>query len=231
MGRLNMKTFLLYTLFFYSLSASALGQTDDYRYNPFRFELSEHHLKADSIPINSISQLPNEYKAVDFNNYQFFIPNSAILKKADKSTLVVLDENKKGLFIITLKPSNIFTCFNDDNRKDFCSVFDSRRELFVKTFTLTPNDLSQKKYASKSIGHSWLIYYKASKFENVTSIKMYNRDGFIFFRQNSIHPHPMADKAFFFISSPKNDELLDIVFLVNDEKLIMNVIKSFQLIK
>lgn len=60
---------------------------------------------------------------------------------------------------------------------------------------------------------------------------MYKRDGFIFFRHDSKPGTPLENiKARIMISSPKDDELLNITFLVKDEKLIMDVIKSFNLL-
>ncbi|MEE9413229.1 MAG: hypothetical protein V3V22_09290 [Methylococcales bacterium] len=229
LGVLSMKNIFLYVLLWaFCFNARATDQVD-HRYNPFQFKLTEHYLKAKPILIDSIALLPNNYQTIEFNGYQFYVPESFILSKEDQSTLAILDENKKGLFLITLKPSDALMCNDTDNRKDYCSAFDSRRELFVKSFTLTPKDLSQQQYSS--IGHSWIVFDKASMFEDVTDIKMYERDSFIFFRQYSKPPHPMANKTFIFISSPKDDELLDITFLVEDETLIMDAIKSFQLIK
>ena len=69
-----------------------------------------------------------------------------------------------------------------------------------------------------------------ARFEQAKDVQLYEKDGFYFlyeeFKKDFV-AHS-AVKSTITISSPKNDDYFYMTFLVNDEKLIMNVIKSFR---
>ncbi len=59
---------------------------------------------------------------------------------------------------------------------------------------------------------------------------MYERDGFSFFREDIKPDAPMNNlKVKLRIVSPKDDKLIDVSFVVKDEKLITDFIKSFKI--
>lgn len=229
-----MKNIILYMTLIFCSNALAHNQAENYRYNPFQFMLPEYRFKAESESIGSIDGLPDGYKKVEIHGYRFFVPDVFILQtdKGIPGALAVLDKNNKGLLMIDMIASDVFLCSDDRKEidKDYCSVFETRRDLLYKSYTLIPDDLSKPEYRSK--GYSWIIFDKGNLFEDVSDLKLYERNGFIFFRHNLKPNAPLSStKTIIMISSPKDDELLGISFFVKDEKLIMDVIKSFQLIE
>lgn len=225
-----MKNISTCLLFIFCAHVFAHDQAEDYRFNPFQFKLPEYRFKADVKHIISTTQTPDSYKSVQFQSYRFLIPKTFTTRDEDLRTLSVRDGNGKGMFLMTLERPDLLLCGKAKNEKDYCSVFDDRRDLLTKTFTLTPEDLTKQEYRDR--GYSWIVFYKGVHFQYVSEIKMYASDGFFFFRQDLKSSAPMKDiKVNVKISSPKDDQLLDITFLVKDEELIMDFIKSFQLIK
>ena len=220
----------VYLLLFFCSNVFAHEQAEDYRSNPFQFRLPEYKYKATPIQIDSISKPSANYKTVMYDNYTFFLPKSFSFQKEDgMSTWLIRDKNKKGLFFISTNPSDFLLCGDSSIEKDYCSVFNTRKELLFKTFTLTPEDLAKPEYMSK--GYSWIVFYKGIHFKYVSDIKIYERDGFSFFREDIKPDAPMNSlKVNLRIVSPKDDELIDVSFVVKDEKLIMDFIKSFKVI-
>ncbi len=208
-----MKCILIFILIFFNSNIFAHGQAEEYRFNLFQFNLPGYYYKANTIHIDSVLNVPDNYKSVEFDGYRFFVPEAFILQ-TDKSipgTLAVLDKNNKGLLMIDIIASDIFLCSDDRKEidKDYCSAFKTRRDLLLKTYTLTPDDLSKPEYQSK--GYSWIIFNKGNLFEDVSDLKLYKRNGFIFFRHNLKPNAPLSStKTIIMISSPKNDELLSI---------------------
>lgn len=148
-SRLNMKNVLFYiTLIFYS-NTFAHDQAEDYRYNHFQFKLPEYNYKAATVQVNSVTETLDNHKLVEFYGYRFSVPETFILHKESKSSLIVRDKNKNGLFFLSTNPPDFLLCGDAENEKDFCSAFDSRRDLLVKYYTLTPKDLAKKEYMGR----------------------------------------------------------------------------------
>lgn len=203
-------------------------QAEDYRFNPFQFKLPEYNIKADVEELESIRELPENYKEVNSNGYSFFIPKSFKTKEKMRNALSVHIENGELLFIVLKQYPNHLLCKTPELEKDYCSIFNTRRDILYKTYTLTPEDLSKQEYLGK--GFSWVVFYKGVYFEKISDIKIYERDGFMFFR-DKFKPDIFLKrkKINVAVSSPKNDELLNITFTTTDEKLVMDILKSFQL--
>ena len=92
----------------------------------------------------------------------------------------------------------------------------------------------------------WMSLHTENKLKNATTrcssdsrqvdsplsnnIAVYKRDGFLFFREDRTdvpETNIPAAKTTFVISSPVNDEVFSLDFLVDDEDVKMNFIKSF----
>ncbi len=223
-----MKLILLITIFVFHICTANADWKDDHRLNPFQFPLPEYNLKAKTIKLKNLDTPPDNYKLVKL------LGNIAIIPKVGKiaPSKVFLDplyvdatDGSKVIFIMNKEKDNFILCSDEDRKitMDYCSAYNSRRDYFLKLWTLTPVDLEKEKYIQA--GYSWLVHQKGSVFQFVDELIIYEKDNFTFFRKN-MTPES-SNKVSFHISNNKTDELYSVSFLTEDEEIIMNFVRSF----
>lgn len=139
------------------------------------------------------------YKDVIFKDYKFLIPKEHTSELFDDNNIIIKN-NGKGVFFVTFSTKHIPKGFN------------SRREFLIYELNY-PED--QKKV----------------RFQNDNKVDVYKKDDEFYFLREDSRDYRDNKKTLsnVSISSPTNDDYFYISFLVDDEKLKMNVLKSFRL--
>lgn len=158
--------------------------------------------------------IPSGYKSVDYHKrYTFAIPDDFKMRWLSPGSkfLAITTSNGKGVFSVDEILASNKILFNP-NRYGLNSY--SRRQLISAIFDTNPVSNNEVNETRKLI------------FELSHNVEVYTRDGFIFFRKD--RNDNKKTKVELTVSTPVNDDVLSIGFFVDDEELIMNVIKSLK---
>ena len=165
--------------------------------------------------------IPKGYMSATYDNrYGFSVPQEYEIDR-DKFGIEFLVALLNGKAVFTLGQIKHNTIYKPEayGLKDY-----STRQLLS---ALYDNNHTSNKLVNESRKHL---------FDTVDNIAVYKRDGLLFFREDGTHL-PETDlpksnippiKTTFVISSPVNDEVFTLNFLVEDEDVKMNFIKSFK---
>lgn len=153
-------------------------------------------------------------KDIEYFNYKFSIPENYSIYDGEPAAtgsnmIHVINENKKGVASVNLVKKK---------KKNFFSLnyykMESYRELFHILYSDKPSDnpvvIDFRKFNNE---------HKLQKFE------ISERDGFAFFK--TINPMDLVGESGFLISTPLNDEVLNITF-TGDEKIMKAIIDSLR---
>jgi len=160
--------------------------------------------------------IPKGYKSVSYNKkYKLAIPEDFKLKQHDFGIqfLVITSPDGKAAIILNEIPATNKMLLNSE---EYGLKAYSRRQLLTAIFD------------TKYVSNNEVNETRKIIFGNSSNVEVYTRDGFMFFRENRMdHPKTEASVR---VSSPINDDVFTMDFLVGDEDLIMNVIKSLKVV-
>ncbi len=165
--------------------------------------------------------IPKGYMSATYDNrYGFSVPQEYEIDRDYFSTeFLVALLNGKAVFILSQIPDNTIYRPESYGLKDY-----STRQFLS---ALYDNNHTSNKLVNES---------RKNNFDVSDNIAVYKRDGFLFFREELTEDVHMTDvpetslpaiKTSFVISSPVNDEVFSLDFLIDDEDVIMNFLKSF----
>lgn len=157
------------------------------------------------------------YKTVKYSKrYTFTIPGDFKKKRLSSGSkfLVITTSNDKGVFAMDEILGSNKVLFNP-SRYGLNSY--SRRQLISAIFDNDHDSNNEVNETRKLI------------FEHSNNVEVYKRAGFLFFRKD--RNDDLKTKVELTISTPINDDVLSIGFFIDDEELIMNVIKSLKVNK
>ncbi len=164
-------------------------------------------------PIETID-IPIDYKRVSYNDkYTLAIPKDFKIERSDINKKVFGVRSSSGGLIIMideLLASNKIILnperygFDGNNRRQLLSAIYDKNHV-------TNDEVNEARE---------LI------FESLNNLVVYKRGGFLFIRED--RKDDTTIKTSLTISSPKNDEIITMSFTVDNEDLILNVIKSLK---
>lgn len=158
--------------------------------------------------------IPSGYKTLKYSKrYTFAIPSDFKTRRLSSGSkfLAITTSNGKGVFAVDeILASNKFRL----NPEEFDLDVSSRRGLLSAI------------YDTKHVSNNEVNETRKLIFNRSHNIEVYIKDGFIFFRKD--RNDDLRTKVELTISTPINDDVLSIGFFVDNEELIMNVIKSLR---
>ncbi len=147
---------------------------------------------------------PKGYKTVIYDKrYSFAVPEKYDVKRTDTGYLFIVTPANKSLVGVYETPTF--------NKPEDYGLNITRREL-VSAF-----------YDPTYIGNKDVVATRKEIFKSSSNITVYKRDGVIFFRRFT------NEEPFITISSPVNDDIINVGVSTDNEELIMNFIKSFRI--
>lgn len=157
----------------------------DYRYNPFQFVYPEYNYKADVIKIKKKTDSFNSLTRVSFFGLSAYVPSGYVDIVDNKNPEQVIVKSGKNIFFIDHEKELRSGCIDKQvalRNRDFCSAFESTKDLFYKFFTLTADGI-KKTETPPPVGLLWIIHQKGILFESTKEIHIYEGDNFTAFVQ------------------------------------------------
>ncbi|MBU1169356.1 MAG: hypothetical protein KKD44_07305 [Proteobacteria bacterium] len=228
-----MKLIPLFITFLISFHANAAFCDDmsDYRYNPFQFIYSEYNYKADKIKISKIQTAPEGLTKVNFFGLSAFVPAQYVKTIDENNPNRVIFKSDNNIFFIEREKELRSGCIDEQvasRNKDFCSAFNSTKDLFYKFFTLTADDLKKSK-EPPSVGVLWIIHQKGFLFENTKDIHIYEGDKFTAFVQvRKDNNESSIEKDITLFHDKLSPDHLSMGTNIKDDKFLNNFLETLE---
>lgn len=203
----------------------------NYRNNPFQYPYPEYYLKANVIKIQKTPG-KNDPTIIDTGIHKIIFntgPDTTITI-VNKHNSFYLETNDDLFGVLTFEKENHMGCSEEtkEKEKDFCSAFKSSKEYYMKLFTLTPETLSEKKYAA--MGNKWIVHNKGSWFKDVKNIMIYKNDEITAFRRDFKASADRKTKTELIIFHKMlSPDYLGIALTVSNDKIIERILSTIEI--